>query len=488
MKRSLSSLLLSVLFVSAAFAKTYSDKTVLAGRTASSRTAVQLTTWHNQIKEGHEERIGGSFSATGFYGASTNKRNLAKYFGTVNSNANNVLQDFIWVDALGATAQLNGMDIIHDDQGLPAAVISTVLVRRDDTAVDKLQFNPNQSRWGVDLAYNQDLDRLLKGLSFRVSMAVESARTSMDLKSLVTPVASPVAATATVAGFLAGKQMGAGQDVLAFGRMDATGHSKAGVADINATLQYQVWEQDDHSVALNAGVVIPTGVKPDAVWRFEPRVGDVHWGLGAGLDTRFRLWNGEEERSLDLLVTANYRYLFAANETRLPAQKFVSFYEYGLVGTVGSKGVRPAANVLAQAFKVTPGHQLDANALASLGLGNFTLDAGYNLYYRTAEKATRVNAWKDDLYSYADYGYNPAADYTTGDSKGDEWKLTAASIDWNSVETPAQLTHTVLGAVGYAFSEMETPVHLGLGGSYEFASDNAAVAGWAVWGKVGVSF
>lgn len=484
MKRSLSSLLMSVLFVSAAFAETYSAKTFLTPRSSGTHSARTLTTWHNQIKEVNEDRFGGSLQANVWYSQSTNKKNLGKYFGSTSS------RDFLWINSGEATSDLNGADLFHDGAGAAAAEASDA----SNAAIDKLQFRPDVRSWGVEVAYNQHLDKLLKGLSFRVSLPIEDVRTRMGVSSLVTPVAAtvgaPILAAATVQNFLAGKSVVTGQSALNSLKIDSNSHNKTGLADIDATLQYQVWEQDHHSIALNAAVVFPTGSKSTSEFLFEPRVGYGHWGVGAGLESHFRLWTGEEERSLDLLFNANYRYLFSATEKRTPTvnNRDLAFYHYGIVSSVAAATVlSPAANVLKGDYKVTPGSQVDAFAAFSLGLGNWTVDAGYNVFFRQEEDAVRKTAWTDDAYGFANFDVAAGAEVLVG-SIQDGYMLNAAKIVNASVETPGQLTHTVFAGVGYAFNEMETPVHLGLGGEYEFASNNAAIESWSVSGKVGVSF
>jgi len=55
--------------------------------------------------------------------------------------------------------------------------------------------------------------------------------------------------------------------------------------------------------------------------------------------------------------------------------------------------------------------------------------------------------------------------------------------------TPAYVTHKIFGGVGYAFNDWNYPGFVGLGGSWEFVQgSNAALDGWALWAKTGVSF
>ena len=62
------------------------------------------------------------------------------------------------------------------------------------------------------------------------------------------------------------------------------------------------------------------------------------------------------------------------------------------------------------------------------------------------------------------------------------------SLDISTAETPSQCTHSIYGGLGYSFKEWDTPLMLGLGGKYEFASENSAIEQWGIWGKIGIGF
>jgi hypothetical protein len=42
--------------------------------------------------------------------------------------------------------------------------------------------------------------------------------------------------------------------------------------------------------------------------------------------------------------------------------------------------------------------------------------------------------------------------------------------------------------MGYTFRKWEVPMMMGIGGKYEWPTDNAALEQWSVWGKMGVTF
>ena len=82
--------------IGSAGAKSYTNHTFLAPRSMIMNLPLEYTTWHKQVSNIDEDRFGGSFQATAFGSASSNKRDLAKYFGVYNENLG-INQDFISV-------------------------------------------------------------------------------------------------------------------------------------------------------------------------------------------------------------------------------------------------------------------------------------------------------------------------------------------------------------------------------------------------------
>ena len=67
--------------------------------------------------------------------------------------------------------------------------------------------------------------------------------------------------------------------------------------------------------------------------------------------------------------------------------------------------------------------------------------------------------------------------------------LDSADLDIDAVKTPSQVTNKIFAGLGYQFNYSKSvPGLVGIGGSYEFASDNAALENYSVWLKLGVSF
>jgi hypothetical protein len=69
----------------------------------------------------------------------------------------------------------------------------------------------------------------------------------------------------------------------------------------------------------------------------------------------------------------------------------------------------------------------------------------------------------------------------------DNFALTEADINYDSVATEAVISYTPYLALGYAFDYDCKPV-LSIGGSYEFTASNRSINQWMLWGKFEIAF
>jgi len=63
-----------------------------------------------------------------------------------------------------------------------------------------------------------------------------------------------------------------------------------------------------------------------------------------------------------------------------------------------------------------------------------------------------------------------------------------STFDFDAASNPSYLTHKVYAGVGYIFEKWKNHILLGLGSSYEFASDNNELENWSLWCKAGLNF
>jgi|SaaInl4_200m_RNA_FD_contig_31_1603254_length_1715_multi_12_in_0_out_0_1 hypothetical protein len=533
MKKVLPGILLALIIASPLCAKTHSSKTFLMPKSNNPELGMEYTTWHKQIKLQDEDKFGGTVQAIPFYQESDNKEDLGKYFGIFNKFSNHIIEDFIMVDDNVGT-QLYTNDIIHfyawSDDDFEAANL-----------LEKITFRPYQTSYGVRLHYHQKLDKLLDGLYLKIDAPLVCVKTSMGYTSssqagqklfangdytnttngLYIDPDSTTGAEKTLEDYLTGDLENtathAKQVPLTHYKIH-NGQSETGIADIKVTLGYNILNEQDKHVGFYASLLIPTGTTPEGIYRFEPIVGNGnHWAVGGGIDAAFELWK-EDTKSLEVGFIVDVQYLFKGTEKRTLDFKYADTTDFSytnqratwgpylLGGKSGDTFATPLANFLTQDVDVSPGVQVNGMVNATFNWGDWTIDLGYEVYYKEQE-IVAVQAWDDGTYGTADWNWDTTKAFITGTTSVYEtiyrgananaytsaYDLTKITIDQSCLltadaETPSYLTHKVFGGVGYIFNKWDYPLMLGLGGNYTFATGNSALEGWAAYGKVGIAF
>jgi len=518
----------------------------LATRPAGVNLAMEYTTWNNQAyckhgmckHEGHDhnhKHVHSHLQATGFYQESQESDDLGEYFGIGNGK-----NSFQVGPQESKTSEVDGRFLIHEsDTGDNITSVSFptgVTAASAHPLAGLVSFNPSQKLWGVRFDYFQDISH---GFFFKANLPVVHVSNTMGMKicnSVPVTVVDANADTTTfsLADFFAGrvnvdKTANPSQSDLQGPLTKAKicgERSATGVADLDLELGYKLWNKHKGHVYLNLGVTIPTGRKPTGEWLFEPIYGNGgHVGFGAGIDAGFEFWHAKRSCAR-ILFAANYRYLFDSTEQRTLGinrcnfpwvvkseanttqdlitprpPKLMQYYLVALDQQIDAPLI-PAANILTRGVKVRPGSQLDAMVDLNFKSCGFIVDVGYNLYWRESECVSLKNSCNTSCdgaavtsYGFVHPGYNThfifneAGADPLGVQAPIDHLITNADLSTAAAETPSQLTNKVFAGLGYGFDiSHKYLASLGLGGSYEFASDNSAIEAWAVWGKAGISF
>ena len=567
MKRFVHGLLVATLLVGSVAAKTYTDKTFLAPRSHGMNMAMEYTGWHKQTAMIDDNKFGGTVQLTGFYEESNNKCDLAKYFGVRNwRDGSCCINDYITVvPALVATTPLTDLNHLSAPHVLhPGGTITGF------TLADKIRWRPDRKAYGIRLDYHQKLDKLFKGLFFKVTMPIVHVKTSMNWCSTCdgcNPCATSCAdvcstscsTTCGVTSYCVRQQLSDGtalngeykslgdyltgcvtnddpnakQAALCKAKIH-NGNSKTGLADIDVILGYNFLYEKDRHVNLNIGVTIPTGNSPKSEYLWEAIVGNHgHWALGFGLDGSYEVWK-DTDKSIDLVFAFNYRYLFSGTEKRIPGFIWPSgtlltgdgwagnralYGHWWLGAKLGETTTAPMANFLARDLKVTPGSHFEAILQAAFNYTSWTFDVGYNFFYKDEENvrfkdgacspcestcestcadacspcdstcASECGSWTDDTYAITWDDWDTSNPFAEGYvyQNTTDW-INRAHLCLDACTNPSVVTHKLYGGATYAWSDWEYPLMLGVGGSYEWETDNDCLNGWALWAKVGLTF
>lgn len=196
-------------------------------------------------------------------------------------------------------------------------------------------------------------------------------------------------------------------------------HKKTRLSDVEAALGWNFWQCEDYHFGLQIRGSAPAGNRPEAVFLFEPIVGNGHhWMFGGGISSHAVLWRGcDEDRYFGVWMDVNIEHLFKTKQKRSfdfvnrPNSRYVlleqmtSTISNGLLSatTACASGTSPVpagtapnaqyAGVLLPAINVTT---LDVNVSIAVQAdfvlkfayisNNFEVDLGYNLWARSGEK------------------------------------------------------------------------------------------------------
>jgi len=479
------------------------------------------------MMEKGKNAFGADISANVFLKQNHNESAMGKYFaGGVDGDADRLVDGTITVakaDAI-STQSLYSSDIEHDDTkniaGNALGMTGTMALK------------PRHQEFGVTLAWKQCLDAVVEGLWLDVKTAVVNVET--DVNPAVTADTKSAANTGAVNAvgkgvldYFDGSVTTTFQNALAKQLITTKAHNETGLANVQVDLGYNFITDADSTVSGSLAVVVPTGNTAKSINMFEPIIGKGgdHWAIGAGLNTDFNVWKSEDKKhSVNFSATAAYKYYFEAKQTRTlgvhnhvkgahsPAAHYILAVK-NATQTAGFK-LTPLANELTREMNVTPGSHFELNAGFNGMHDSFCWDLGYNLFFKEEEaaKLTTNAAWADDTWAIAaadldndgngftkDTDFNKDA-HTWGGAIQSEGTTTSAItatgtnsqryyVTTAAAKTPSQLTHTVVGSLGWVFKDLKTPIRVGIGGFGEFSGEtNDALETWSVFGKVGMCF
>ena len=512
MRRLLLVLFMSI-FLGNAYASKYSDKTYFSTRPQLTNLAMQQTTWHTNLYKKPDSKYNGSIQVVPFYQESTNKSNIGKYFG-FDWGGTRGQENIISVESPQVVAGPNGTNrvfsaryIIHD---------RTPTIAAANSIQARYEMNPYQETLGARIDYNQDLDRIVDGLYFRISTALVEVRNNFDTSTLETQTSQVIpgnpGTSVSFLDYLAGRISNTDshniQAPLKYAKIDGGAHTSSGLADIDVRLGLKYMYKRSIRGGMNISMLIPTGKTPKGEWLFEPVHGNGHhWGIGLGLDTSVTLWR-RDNKSIELILAGDYKYLFQGVEKRTldfkevnpNATTYLKGGHYILGGESQKKGVFPLANILTRDIHVTPASQFDGIANLALNYNNWIFDLGYNFFIKEKEEIHLRYPWENDKYAIAGITYDTANTFNllvNGTSQsyaynnapnGTNAAIQRKYLDFESIRSPNAVTHKIYGSMGYQWNKYKYPAMLGIGGSFELVQRNSSLKNWSIWTKVGVSF
>jgi hypothetical protein len=472
------------------------QKTELVLRDHRHRAAVFTTAHEMKIKD--KKNFGARWQITGFYNETTDSSELGEVFG---ANGKNYVKVGTAAQVTAGTADVENNFLLHYSQNAAA-----------NTLEGTIKFNPERQAYGTNCDVLVRLDKILKGLYYKQNIILVNVKNDIGMKVESGKTGAKSTESHKLEDILGGTRLRRNidndpdesndniQEELRYAKIRGS-ESRTGLENIESILGWRFLEKKRYFVGINVALQSPSGDQPTGEFLWEPRLGNQHWGLGAGAEMGYTIWDSNS-KTLKLLLDFHYRYLFEETEKRTLGIKNIlteSKYSkhilshYYLLAEVGQFTLIPAANVLTKDVDVEPGSQIDTYCALNFNANGFVFDIGYNLFWKERESVElKSNAWTDNKYGIADFDLETCSDLAsfniTTDIQPNNKPINFANIDTSVAETPSILSHTIFGGVGHIWKKWKYPLMLGAGGSYEFGDDRAAADSWTLWLKGGFSF
>lgn len=296
----------------------------------------------------------------------------------------------------------------------------------------KLFFKPESHSYIFDVAFYIGLDEWLEGLYFRCHAPVVGAHYNLNFtEEVINP-----GVNGYVAGYFGPSAVPRDQllnrftDFASFSQVPKIGndiefvplgnaiisnkhHTRVRLSDLQLAFGWNFIQCDDHHFGLNIRGSAPTGNRPEAIYLFEPIVGNGHhWELGLGLTCHYDIFTDYcRDRYVAFYFDANLTHLFGARQRRTFDLADKPLSRYMLVERLGTpvtnlfvsntQGIAimnmpsptaqfngvysPLANLTTFDVEVRVAAQIDAVAMIDIQWGCWNLDFGYNFWAKTCQ-------------------------------------------------------------------------------------------------------
>lgn len=401
----------------------FGDKTVINTRSQSVNLAREMAGWQEETHLFDTDRTYGTVAFAIEYDRSFNPEKINDaLFGSC---------------SLRFSGSLSGdrleTDIMADYFGLPLDYSSIV------------SFNPMIANVVFDFNWYMGFDACLVGSYIQVHFPIAYAKWDLRLHEYVINSGTQFDPAgymgperinrsnlpATVIEAWNGVAFGDMQDPLLYGRVNGA-REEIRVADIQLTAGWDFWQCDAYLLGAFVRGSIPTGNKRNAIFLFEPVVGNQgHAALGGGLYGRGTVWTGcDGDRSIQLYGELVVEHLFNAKELRSfdftkngPGSRYMLLAEiletpspdlyYGVLESDFQYSGRlfPAINQTTFPVTIAINAQVEALFAASYTQGAFVWDTGYNFWFLSKEHLKKRESFIEHRFALKGdasvYGFTP---------------------------------------------------------------------------------
>ena len=475
--------------------------------------------FRSERSHAREDGYGGMFQAVIFGSRTTNGDDLARYFFFNGQETLTVAE----VGPVAGQAGFGKQNLLAQDFNvftMNGNCESTITIEPQQSVIG-LGLHDRQSFWK-----NHDKGR---GFWLSVSTSIQHVKNSMNFCEFIindgggaNEAANDVVVANMTEAFAQPDWM--------FGKICANSSmKKTGLADIEFKIGYEWLQLEPAHMESYLGFVIPTGNKNEGEFIFEPIVGSgKYFGIMFGSCLGLEIWNNEAgDKSIRYELANHTEILFKKDQTRSfdlknrPWSRYLPVYasqEEAAEAAALTPAIRaqnfstPGINVFTQGVKVTPGLTHDINTAFIFNFNRFQGEVGYNFLAKRAEKVELDCPWRPvvALKHFLGAGQTNPIRTISGSpfyeqrvenmannlelipvilANYETVVIVEEDLDLNTAATPAILTNTLYGTLGFNLTEREYPLFGNVGGSFTFSKNNdAAPRRWVLWAKAGLSF
>lgn len=395
-------------------------------RSQSTNAAFELAGWEHQVNLFKtEKKLYGSFSITPAFFSSYKPERIAQ----------SLFCDALAPDCCDSTCpsiNIQGSLVPHRTSN--ALLAEYFGLSTDFSSI--VSFQPRIRNFMVDFNFYLGLERIAKGLFFRVHAPVVrswwelnfcehdiNAGTAPYFLGYFNPTLNGenpneygVAHSALLQSFQSyvvdGKTptiSGVTWEPLNFAKMYRCRLEETQLSDLQMALGWNFLDKEDYHFGVEVRAAAPTATRPSACYLFEPLVGNGRcWEVGGGLTTHWTMWHSAEEASeFGVYFDANIMHLFKAKQCRTFDLCGKPLSRYMLAAKFASPAVAlnnvdlhapsaqfqgfytTLANITTFPVNVEIGVQGDLALMFAYTHNNYTFDFGYGFYGRSKEKICR---------------------------------------------------------------------------------------------------
>ena len=356
----------------------------------------------------------------------------------------------------------------------------------------KLGINPSRRVYGTIIGYHHDLSIITKNLWWSFSLPILRVEHKLKISEFDQGEQGADTRIKTVIDAL-------NQSDYQYGKFNPNRMAKVGLDDLSIKAGYNINNEDNVRFGVYGNIIVPLGDKPNSEFVFGHMLGNGgHTGIGCGVNLESLLYE-EEKHELSMIADLNYKYLLPAVEKRSFDLVNGKWSRYLFVVREGA-ALNPLSgiNFFTKDLVVKPESSADLMCALHYRHSNLNVEAGYNLWIRAEENVKLKNDWNENIgvfnpqaLSNSD-GTASSADITQSFTEvipdGQFIKIGQEDIDLLSATHKEAMTQSLYVGMSLDTSLLDSPVMIGLGGSYELASDNTAFNTWGVWAKTSISF